>query len=89
MSDPQSEVHAAMEEARRAAQKKRVAAEAPRARKQECETANLRGRPQQIKRARAALEAAELAYDAAEGEARRLDDKTEEVIQAQIRAAYM
>jgi hypothetical protein len=35
------------------------------------------------------LEAAELAYDAALGEAQRLDDKAEEVVQAQVRAAYM
>jgi len=35
------------------------------------------------------LEAAELAYDAALGEAQRLDDKADEVVQAQVRAAYM
>ena len=35
------------------------------------------------------LEAAQLAYDAALGEAQRLDDKAAEVCQAQVRAAYM
>src|SRR5262249_60391362 len=59
MSDVQSQMNAAMEEARRADQKKREAAEALRARQHEYETANLRGRQQQIKRARAAMEAAE------------------------------
>ena len=43
MSDPQSEVYAPMEEAQRADQKKRDAAEALRARQHEYETANLRG----------------------------------------------
>lgn len=89
MSDPQSEMNAAMEEAQRADQKKREASEALRARQHEYETANLRGRQQQIKRARAVLEAAQAVYDAAKGEAQRLDDKAEEVVQAQVRAAYM
>jgi hypothetical protein len=89
MSDPQSEMYAALEEAQRADQKKREAAEALRARQHQYETANLRGRRQQIKRARAALEAAQAAYKAARGDAQRLDDKAEEVVQAQVRAAYM
>jgi hypothetical protein len=89
MSDPQSEMNAAREEAQRAHQKKREAAEALRARQHEYETAHLRGRPQQIKRARAALEAAQAAYEAAEREVQRLDDKADEVVQAQVRAAYM
>lgn len=88
MSDPQSEMYAAMEEAQRADQKKREAAEALRARQHEYETANLRGRQQQIKRTRAALEAAQAAYEAAERDVQRLDDKAEEVVQAQVRAAY-
>jgi len=49
----------------------------------------LRGRQQQIKRARSALEAAQAAYEAAKGDVQRLDDKAEEVVQAQVRAAYM
>src|SRR5882672_6138884 len=61
MSDPQSQMYTAMEEAQRADQKKREAAEALRARQHEYETANLRGRQQQIKRTRAALEAAQAA----------------------------
>ena len=65
MSHQQSQVHAAMEEAQCARQKKRKAAEALRARQHEYETANLRGRQQQIKRTRAALEAAQAAYEAA------------------------
>ena len=89
MSDPQSEMYAAVEEARRADQKKHEAAEALLARRHEYETANLRGRQQQIKRARSALEAAQAAYEAAKGDVQRLDDKTEEVVQAQVRAAYM
>ena len=82
-------MHAAMEQARRARQKKRAAAEALRARQHEYETANLRGRQQPIKRARAALEAAQAAYEAATRDVQRLDDKAEEVVQAQVRAAYM
>jgi hypothetical protein len=82
-------MHAAMEEGQRAAQKKRDAAEALRARQHEYETANLRGRQPQIKRARAALEAAQAAYEIAKRDVQRLDDKAEEGIQAQIRAAYM
>jgi hypothetical protein len=89
MSDSQSQMYAAMEEARRADQKKRAAGEALRARQLEYETAKLRGRQQRINRARAALEAAQLAYDAAQAEAEQLDDKAEEVVQAQVRAAYM
>ena len=89
MSDPQSEMYAAVGEARRADQKKREAAEALRARQHEYETANLRGRQQQIKRARAALEAAQAAYEIANRDVQRLDDQAEEVVQAQVRAAYM
>jgi hypothetical protein len=89
MSDPQSLMYAAMEEARRADQKKREAAETLWARQHEYETANLRGRQQQIARARAALEAAQAAYDAAKRDLQRLNDKAEEVVQAQVRAAYM
>jgi hypothetical protein len=89
MSDPQSQMYAAMKEAQRADQKKRAASEALRARELDYETAKLRGRQQRINRARAALEAAQLAYDAALGEAQQLDDKAEEVVQAQVRAAYM
>ena len=89
MSDPQSEMYAAMEEAQRADQKKREAAEALRARQHEYETASLRGRQREIKRARAALEAAQAAYEAAERDVQRLDDKAEEFVQAQVRAAYM
>jgi len=44
MSDPQSQLYAAIEEAQRVDQKKREAAEALRARQHEFETANLRGR---------------------------------------------
>jgi hypothetical protein len=51
--------------------------------------ANLRGRQQQIKRTRAALEAAQAAYEAAERDVQRRDDKAEEIVQAQVRAAYM
>jgi hypothetical protein len=89
MSDPQSEMYAAVEDALRAGQKKREAAEALRARQHEFEAANLRGRQQQIKRARAALEAAQAAYEVAKRDVQRLDDKAEEVVQAQVRAAYM
>jgi hypothetical protein len=89
MSDPQSPMHAANEEARRADQKKREAAETLRARQHEYETAHLRGRQQPISRARAALEAAQAAYEAAKRDVQRLDDKAEELVQAQIRAAYM
>ena len=89
MSDPQTQLYAAIEEAQRVDQKKREAAEALRARQHEYETANLRGRQQQIKRTRAALEAAQAAYEAAKGDVHRLADKTEEVVQAQVRAAYM
>ena len=59
MSDLQSQMHAAMAEALRARQKKRDAAEALGARQHEYEIASLRGRQQQINRARVALEAAE------------------------------
>ena len=89
MSDLQSEMYAAMEEAQRADQEKRQAAEALRARQHEYETANRRGRQKQITRARAALEAARAAYEAAKRKVHRLDDKAEEVVQAQVRAAYM
>ena len=65
MSDLQLQMYAAMGEALRARHKKRKAAEALRARQHEYETANLRGRQQQIRRARAALEAAQAAYEAA------------------------
>ena len=88
MSDLQSQMNAGMEEAQRADQKKREAAEALRARQHEYETANLRGRQKQITRARAALEGAQAAYEAAKGDVQRLDDKAEEVVQAQVRAAY-
>jgi hypothetical protein len=89
MSDPQSEMDAAMEEARRAGQKEREAVEALRVRQHEYETAKLRGRQRQIERARAALEAAQAAYEASKRDAQRLADQAEEVVQAQIRAAYM
>ena len=89
MSDQHSQMNAAMEKARRADQKKREAAEALRARQHEYETANLRGRQKQITRPRAALEAAQAAYEAAKRNVQRLDDKAEEVVQAQVRAAYM
>lgn len=89
MSDPQSEMYAAVEEGRRADQKKREAAEALLARRHEYETVNLRGRQKQIQRARAALEAAQAAFEAAERDVQRLDDKAEEVVQAQVRGAYM
>jgi hypothetical protein len=89
MSDPQSEMDAAMEEARRAVQKEREAVEALRVRQHEYETAKLRGRQRQIERARAALQAAQAAYEAAKRDAQRLADQAEEVVQAQIRAAYM
>ncbi len=89
MSDPQSEMDAAMEEARRAGQKEREAVEALRVRQHEYETAKLRGRQRQIERARAALEAAQAAYEAAKRDVQRLADQAEEVVQAQIRAAYM
>ena len=88
MSDNQSQMNAALEQAQRADQKKREAAEALRARQLEYETANLRGRQQQIKRTRAALEAAQAAYEGAERDVQRLGDKAEEVVQAQVRAAY-
>lgn len=89
MSDPQSEMNAAMEDARRAGQKEREAVEALRVRQHEYETAKLRGRQRQIERARAALEAVQAAYEAAKRDAQRLADQAEEVVQAQIRAAYM
>ena len=89
MSDLRFQMNAAMEEARRADQKKREAAEPLRTREHEYETANFRGRQQQIKRARAALEAAQAAYEAAKRDVQRLDDKAEELVQAQVRAAYM
>jgi hypothetical protein len=89
MSDPQSEMDAAMEEARRASQKEREAVEALRVRQHEYETAKLRGRQRQIERARAALEAAQAAFEAAKRGAQRIADQAEEVVQAQIRAAYM
>ena len=89
MSHLQSQMHAAMNEAQRARQKQCEAAEALRARQHEYETANLRGRQTQITHARAALEAAQAAYEAAKRDVQRLDDKAEEVIQAQVRAAYM
>ena len=89
MSHLQSRMYAAMEEAQRARQKKREAADALRARQHEYETVNLRGRHKQITRARAALEAAHAAYAAAKRDVQRLDDKAEEVVQAQVRAAYM
>ena len=89
MSDLQSQMYAAMAEALRARQKKRNAAEAVRVREHEYETAKLRGRQQQIKRARVAVEAAEAAYEAAKRDLQRLNDKAEEVVQAQVRAAYM
>jgi succinate dehydrogenase/fumarate reductase flavoprotein subunit len=89
MSDLQSQMYGAMEEALRARQKKRDAAEALRARQHEYETASLRGRQQQINRARVAVEAAEAAYQAAKRDLQRLNDKAEEVVQAQVRAAYM
>ena len=89
MSDPQSEMDAAMEEARCAGQKEREAVEALRVRQHEYETAKLRGRQRQIERARAALEAAQAAYEPAKRDAQRLADQAEEVGQAQIRAAYM
>ena len=89
MSDQHSQMNAAMEEAQRADQRKREAAEALRARQHEYETANLRGRQQLIKRARAAMEAAQAAYEAATRDVQRLADKEEEVVQAQVRAAYI
>lgn len=89
MNHLQSQVHAAMEEAQRARRKEREAAEAVRARQHEYETANLHGRQKQITRARAALEAARAAYEVAKRNVQRLDDKAEEVVQAQVRAAYM
>jgi hypothetical protein len=89
MSDPQSEMDAVMEDARRAGQKEREAVEALRVRQHEYETAKLRGRQRQIERARAALEAAQAVYEAAKRDAQRLADQAEEVVQAQIRAAYM
>jgi hypothetical protein len=89
MSHPESQMHAALEEARRARQKRCEAAEVLRARQHEYETANLRGRQRSITRARTALEAARAAYEAADRDVQRLDDKAEEVIQVQVRAAYM
>ena len=88
MSDLQSQMNAAVEEAQRADQTKREAAEAMRARHHEYETANLRGRHQPRKRARAALEAAQAAYEAAKRDVQQRDDKAEEVVEAQVRAAY-
>jgi hypothetical protein len=58
MSDPQSQMYAAMKEAERADQKKRAAGEALRTRQLEYETAKLRGRQQRIDRVRAALQRA-------------------------------
>src|SRR6516165_8636748 len=55
----------------------------------EYETANLRGPQKQITRARTTLEAAQAAYEAAKRDVQRLDDEAEEVVQAQVRAAYM
>ena len=89
MSHLQSRMYAAMEKAQRARQKKREAADALRARQHEYETVNLRGRHKPITRARAALEAAQAAYEAAKRDVQQLDDKAEEVVQAQVRAAYM
>src|SRR5690242_11761131 len=89
MSHPQSRIDAAVEAAQRARQKKREAADALRARQHEYETANVRGRQKQITRTRAALEAAQAAYEGARRDVQRLDDKAEEVVQAQVRAAYM
>jgi hypothetical protein len=37
----------------------------------------------------AALEAAQAAYEVAKRDVQRVDDKAEEVVQAQVRAAYM
>ena len=88
MSHLQSRMYAAMEEAQRARQKKREAADALRARQHEYETANLRGRQKQITRARTTIEAAQAAYEAAKRDVQRLDDEAEEVVQAQVRAAY-
>ena len=89
MSHLQSRMYAAMEGAQGARRKRRETADALRARQHEYETANLRGRQKQITRARAALEAAQAAYEAAKRDVQRLDDKAEEVVQAQVRAAYM
>jgi hypothetical protein len=89
MSDPQSQMYTAMMEAQRADQKKREAAEALRARQHEYETANLRGQQKSIARARAALEAAQAAHETAKRDVQRLDDRAEELIQAQVRAAYI
>jgi hypothetical protein len=89
MNHLQSQMRAAKEEAQRARQKEREAAEALRVRQHEYETANLHGREKQITRARAALAAAQVAYEAAKRDVQRLDDKSEEIIQAQVRAAYM
>lgn len=89
MSDPQSQMYAAMKGAEGADQKKRAAGEALRTRQHEYETATLRGRQQQITRARAALEAAQAAYEIAKRDVQRLDDQAEEIVQVQVRAAYM
>ncbi len=89
MRDLQSRIDAALAEARCADHRKRETAEVLRARQHEYETANLRGRQQQIKRARAALDAAQAAYEAAKHDVQRLHDKAEEVVQAQVRAAYI
>src|SRR5262252_7740325 len=64
MSHLQSRMYAAIEDAQRARQGKREAADALRARQHEYETSNLRGRQKQITRARAALKAAQAAYEA-------------------------
>jgi hypothetical protein len=69
--DNTTEMNAAMEEAQRADQKKREAAEVMRARQYEYETANLRGRQRQMERARAALEAAQAAYQVAKRDVQR------------------
>ena len=89
MSHLQSQMEAAVKEAQRAHQAEGEAAKALRARQDEYETASLRGRQKQITRARAALEAARAAYEAAKCDVQRLDDKAEELVQAQVRAAYM
>jgi hypothetical protein len=87
-SDLQSRIYAAMEECRRAGQKKREAAQLLQTGQEAHDAACRRGRPPQIKRARAALDAAQAAFDAAERDVKRIDDQAEEIIQAQLRAAY-
>jgi len=78
-----------MAETQRAQQKMRDAAEALQARQADYEKACGRGRQPQIKRTRAALVAAHAAYEAANRDVERLDGVAEEVVQAQLRAAYM